>query len=382
MSLWTKAKDYGREWFKKNGGALARWVAVFLAASLYNKLNGPGPDGDVPVPIPPDIIWPEAPFGWVKPVAPPGPDVRRFESTEAGILTFAADDEDLPLWRLYAKGVGQPYPARQQGAIGSCVAMGSAGAVEVSLAVNVALVRGPPQKYDDVSREAIYGGGRVNIRRDGLPPEGMVGEWAAEWLNQSGAAGVSQGPNPVGPYDPGRARQWGNRGVPADVVALGRENPVQTALVRSAEDVKKALANGYACFVCSTVSFGRLNGPPLKRDADGFLYEDPRDQWPHCMFVAGYRGDKRAFLIVNSWGEKWVTGPKGFGDEPEGAFWCRWDTLDKMVRTESDSFAVSGVGGFRRRLIQPRDWLILHWPDDGPRVGNTRLAFGWINHRR
>jgi hypothetical protein len=389
-SAWDKAKAAALAWLAANWKKYLLWALAALAAVAYNRWK---PDGapDVPVPPPPPFEWPDHPFGWEPPTEE---EFQRtltwsplFKNTEAGSQTEWGDDQPIKAYLLYVKATGQSFGPYQQGPVGCCVSFGSAGAVQMSLGANIALGRGPPQKADEVSREVIYGGGRVNIRRPMLPPEGMMGSWAAEWLNQSGAVGVSQGSPPVGPYDPNRAKQWGSRGVPAAVAALGKDNPVKVALVTSAEDVKNALANGYFTFICSSVGFGNIDGPPLQRDSQGFLRQDPRYPWPHCMFVAGYRGDRKGFLIVNSWGAGWVVGPKGFGDEPEGSFWADYATVDRIVKGSSreppDSFSISLVGGFKKALIEPRDWLIRRVGDDTPPafLADTRPAFGWVGAR-
>ncbi len=120
-------------------------------------------------------------------------------------------------------------------------------------------------------------------------------------------------------------------------------------------------ATGYAIFVCSDVGFGDLGPGPITRDADGFL--KPRGVWPHCMCIAGYQGGTRkGFLIVNSWGDRWVAGPVGrFTDIPPGSFWADFATVDRMLK-QGDSFAVAGVDGFRRRRIDPTDWTVFHSP--------------------
>jgi hypothetical protein len=392
-SFWAQAKAWAKDAVAKNWKHYAMWAALALAAIAYNRLNGPGPEGDVPVPVPPPFEVPSDPFGWIPPTEE---EYQRtltwsplFKNTEAGSQTEWGDDQTIKAYLLYQKATGQPFGPYNQGPVGCCVSFGSGGAVEMSLAANVALHRGPPQRVDAIAREIIYGGGRINIRRMDAGPEGMMGSWAAEWLNGYGAVGVTQGNPPFGAYSVQRCKQYEGRGVPSNIVALGKENPVKVALVSSAEDVKNALANGYFTFICSSVGFGPLDRPCV-RDAQGFLREDPRNPWPHCMFVAGYRGDRRGFLIVNSWGAGWVQGPKGLGDEPEGSFWCDWATVDRIVRGSRneppDSFSISLVGGFKKMLIEPSDWLILHLDERGPPgpafLADSRPAFGWIGHTK
>lgn len=390
-TAWQRTKAAGLAFVLAHWKQFALWVAALTGAAVYNAANGPGPEGDVPLPPPPPFVWPDDPFGWSPPtdeaVRQVIRDGRTFDRTEAFRETFWTEDADLPAWRFYKKVTGLDF-AHDQGGIGSCVSFGFGGATDMSLAANIALRRGQPQAWDRTSREVIYGGGRINIKRFDVPSEGMMGKWAAEWLEKAGAVGIGQGTPPVGPYSVDRCREWGRRGVPESVVALGKANPVKTALVRTPEEVRSALANGYFVAIASSVGFGNLNGPPLQRDADGFLRRS--GSWPHCMFVAGYRKDKKGFLIVNSWVKGWIAGPKGFGDEPDGSFWCRWEDMAAIVAGSGsmeppDSYAISSVGGFRRRLVEPSDWLISNRDNDlrpGPAFGSTPLAFGWIGGGR
>jgi hypothetical protein len=394
-TFWQRTKDYAKEVAKANARRFATWAACLLAASVYNCANGPGKDGDIPLPPEPDFVWPDNPFGRIVPTeadyARTLKTVPLFSETEAGRDTKWKDGDAVLLYRLHKAATGKDFGPYQQGELGCCVSFGSGGAVEMELAAQIALQRAGPQQWDVISREVIYGGGRINIRRQGLPSEGMMGSWAAEWLNKYGAVGTKQAPAdgaPIGPYNVSRCAQWGSRGVPQEVVDLGKSNPAHVSLVQSAADVQNAIGNGYPVFICSQVGFGRLSGPPLQRDKDGFLRES--GSWPHCMFVAGYRGGSRkGFLIINSWGAGWITGPKGFGDEPEGSFWCDYVTMDKITKggpmDPPDSFAVSTVGGFKRRKLDLNDWIVAA-PDSAfpprQRLGTEGIAFGWIGGKR
>ena len=125
------------------------------------------------------------------------------------------------------------------------------------------------------------------------------------------------------------------------------------ALVKTTDEAKKALGQGYALFICSDVGFGSRG--PYTRDSDGFLRAS--GQWMHCMAVIGYRADKKGYLILNSWGDRWVGGPAGkYSDIPNGSFWCDEPTMARIL-SQGDSYAVSGVKGFPRRKIQIDDWI-------------------------
>jgi hypothetical protein len=55
-------------------------------------------------------------------------------------------------------------------------------------------------------------------------------------------------------------------------------------------------------------------------------------------------GSELSFLVQNSWGPDWISGPKRH-DQPEGSFWIHADTADDMLKSDG-SFAFSAVNGF------------------------------------
>jgi hypothetical protein len=350
-----------------NWRAFAIWLMTLLCVYVGNCIRQHNGEKPEPLPIPPTPIFPEQPFGW----RPPTDREReqtlaslktpRWCDTEAAEAGDGADD-DAPVWRFYAKVAGQPFPAHDQGEVGCCVAFGTAAATEFSLCARIHLHRGPPQQFIPNVREAVYAGSRINADpanpiRDG---DGSTGSRASLWL-QKGTGGLlplgTYGKLSLNGYDARRCRRWGDAGVPAELIATCRENPCQTTLVNSAADAHTALQQGYAIFVCSNVGFGDLGGEAITRDADGFLR--PRGEWAHCMCIAGYQGGRRpGFLIVNSWGSRWLAGPPGkFADIPDGAFWADFAVVDRMLK-QGDSYAVAGVDGFRRRKIDPSDWIV------------------------
>ncbi|MBM4023382.1 MAG: hypothetical protein FJ284_14310 [Planctomycetes bacterium] len=63
-------------------------------------------------------------------------------------------------------------------------------------------------------------------------------------------------------------------------------------------------------------------------------------------------------LCLNSWGPSWIRGPRWPDDQPEGSFWVRRATVDRMLGGDkSDSFAVGSVDGFPHRDIDHHQWL-------------------------
>jgi hypothetical protein len=338
-----------------NWRAIVAWAVMSLGIAGVNFLRGPADQIDIPPP--PTPIWPD---GWVPPDERDTKDVLalegvwKFDDTPAHDLA-GGEDDDAPLWRLYAALHGKSYPAVDQGQIGSCVGQGFAGAIAHSLAAQAILKRGPPQrKAALVVSEMIYAGSRVEVNGGRVPffGDGSTGAWAVKWLSTGGILerGI-HGQHDLSAYSVERCRVWGERGVPDELEPEAKKNLCQYALITNATDARKALQQGYAISVCSNQGFNNI------RDSDGFL--KAQGTWNHCMFVAGYRGGSRkGFLVVNSWGDKWVNGPKGKWDDiPAGSFWADWDVMDRMLK-QGDSFGISGVGGFKKQRIDPADWIV------------------------
>lgn len=346
-----------------NWRELVGWLSVMLLSTALNRWVLP-PGVQLPIPDPPVPHFTPPPDGWHPPTEDQRQDtfralrVPRFRLTEAG--QEVVGDADSPVWRLAAKGRAGVIPTRDQGQIGSCVSFGFSTAVEYTMGSQVALSK-QRQDLPDSCQEALYGGSRVEANGGRVPfsGDGSTGAWAAKWLETIG--GVlprgTYGTLDLTRYDVARCRQWGDRGVPNELEAECKKHPAHCALVSTTAELKTALAQGYAVAVCSNVGFeSNTNGEGKPtRDADGFLRAS--GQWGHCMAVIGYRADKNGFLIMNSWGPNWVAGPKGFGDEPDGAFWAREADVQRIL-SEQDSYAVANADGFKRRQIAPIDWLI------------------------
>jgi hypothetical protein len=274
----------------------------------------------------------------------------QFHNTPAGKAVLG-DDQDAFLWRAVRKAGGftnSQYPNVNQGPVGSCVGAGNKHAVDVLQAVQI--VGGANLTWKPVSLEVIYAGSRVEIGGGRIRGDGSVGSWAAKWLQEGGVAPMEKvGGHDLTQYSPSRARAWGRSGVPDDLEVETRKHTVKSAaVVRSAADVKRAILQGYPVPICSDQGF------TMERDRNGFC--SPRGSWAHCMAVIGYRSDKNAFFILNSWGDNAHTGPVWPEDAPKAGFWCDWNTMDRIAR-QGDSFALSDVEGFPGRKL-PDDWLI------------------------
>ncbi|WP_020476511.1 C1 family peptidase [Zavarzinella formosa] len=349
-----------RRFVPTNWQSIVATLAVIAATSLLNRLGfTPTP---LPVPDPPFPIY-QGTFGWVEPreddrlAALESPQVYRWEDTDAAQADPLGDkDGNAFLWKFSAAVRGAPVPTLNQGSVGSCVGHGWATGVNYLVVIQAALKTGPPiDATVTIAPEVIYGGSRVNVNGGRAPlfGDGSNGSWAAKFCTEYGTAARGKyGPYDITVYSESNCRSLGNNGIQNELLTECKKNVVgSAALVTSAADAKKALMQGYPIPVCSNTGFAGQSS----RDADGFLRA--AGVWPHCMCIIGYRQDKDAFYIMNSWGESWVSGPLGIGDPPAGGFWVKSTTVDAMLK-QGDSYAISTLKGFPRRKLQPDDWLV------------------------
>ncbi|MGC4004670.1 MAG: hypothetical protein QM811_16750 [Pirellulales bacterium] len=285
------------------------------------------------------------------------------ELLQAAPQLFAArDGQDVFLYRSLYKA----YKASKlvewivgaQG-IGDCVSWGWAHAIMIHMAVLWEL--GETSEWREAATESIYGGSRVEAlgRRSGGYGDGSYGGAAAKWVKNFGVIFRQDYPDlgvDLTKYSSKRAKDWGNygNGGKADggrLDAEAKKHPVlDVALVTTFDQAAAAIANGYPVPVCSSVGFTST------RDAQGFLRRGIKP-WAHCMCFVGVRyGDRPGLLCLNSWGPKWVSGPKYPDDQPDGSFWVDKDLVNVMLAGR-DSFAVSGLVGFPRNDLSHGDWV-------------------------
>lgn len=374
-------------------------VNLFMLAvgAVFAWLGKPAPPlppaPPIPTPVFPDD-WAQVEsedgsrvFGYATGWTPPRDEDKRaailagvvkFSATPAGQAEPAGDaDGNAFLWKAAVKTRGAHIPTRNQGSVGSCVSFGFAAAGEYALACQVAWNTGPPQDAKaDVCQEAVYGFCRVEVNGGFCPivGDGAMGSWAAQAVQKYGflKRGV-YGQYDLTGYNTTRCRAWGRAGVPDELEPEARKNLAGSAsLVTTAEECKKALMQGYPVAVCSNVGYAGQSS----RDADGFL--KARGSWGHCMCVIGYRKDRDAFYILNSWGEDWVGGPLGVGDPPPGGFWAASASVGRMLAQE-DSYAVSNVKGFPRRKLNIDDWVKLDQRRDNNKF-DRMFALRGVNH--
>lgn len=276
-----------------------------------------------------------------------------FGDTPAGQVGDVPDR--VYLWEIAKQALGEHVPTRDQGGVGSCVAVSSAGTVDYQQCVQMVAAKKagqPPPEFKSVSAEVIYGGSRQQIGQGRVRGDGSVGAWAAEWNRQYGAVAMGKYEGyDLSEYSESTCRTFGNRGCPKSLEAEAKKHPTKTiSQVKTVAEAKRAIASGYPVTVASDVGFGSRG--PYTRNQKGQLRAS--GQWAHQMFLIGYdRGS--GFCVMNSWGKDWVKGPAGPGDPPPGSFWIEEATAQRMF-SQDDSWAYGDQVGFPARRVD--DWFL------------------------
>lgn len=334
-----------------------KWIAWigFVIASLATTYLGCKPLPKI-LPLPDSPLVFERSFGWIEDkdlIAKAFADGRfpDFATTPAGRAAMAAD-KPVALWKAVEKAWAayrgpakddRPYPAENQQDVGCCVGCGTKHVADASYAVEV--FEGMElEEWHPLSIEAIYAAGRVDIGGGNIRGDGSLGGYSAAASTRIGFAPMMKiGNDDLSKFNRYRAREWGRTGMPAAVKEVANAHRMGSAArIKSWEECKKALIQGYGIFLCSSVGFEG------KKDADGFI--KPSGRWDHCMALLGFRLDREGGLILNSWGPEMHRGPAGWNDPPAGSFWADAKTIDRMCAS-GDCYALSSLQGFPARKL-------------------------------
>lgn len=343
-------------------------LAASVASIVIAVLNG----GKTPI-IPPPAIQQSDPvvqsakadavanaeyipsFGWVNDQKAVQRSFARmapviFGDTPAGKAVMEGPDvPDVYLWqsvRKAANKVAPWYPNIDQRDVGCCVGCGWKHAADVCQAVQI--VNRKSGEFRPLSAEVIYGGSRVEVGGGQIQGDGSVGAWAREWVKSRGVAEMRKyNAADLSVFSPARAKRFGATGVPEEIETEASSHPVKaTAMVKTWQDVNRAIRQGYPVAVCSNQGF------TMTRDQAGFAR--PQGQWGHCMAIIGVRaGTRPGGFILNSWGDKAHTGPVFPADAPVAGFWADSAVIERMVGM-GDSFALADLEGFDARTL---DWF-------------------------
>ena len=223
---------------------------------------------------------------------------------------------------------------------GDCVSHATRNAVDCTRVHEI--VGGEPEGWHGRgATEAIYGS-------RGHSGQGMSCSGAARFVHQSGGILLRKDYGFVDftKYNSRTGSNWGRSGVPSDVKDEGKKHQVKTiSLVKSIEEARDAIANGYALSVCSGYGFS------ARRDKDGIASRS--GGWNHAMAWVAVDDsretyDETLFLVQNSWGV-WNGGPKKHG-QPDGSFWIRERDARGML-SGNGAWAFSDVNGFPARKV-------------------------------
>ena len=339
-------------------------AGIYIASVVLYFATG----GKTPILPPPNIDGaaeppPQYAMGWVDDRPARAASLARlpavdFATTPAGRAALAADKQESFLWRAVRKAAGRKeaddwYCNINQRDVGCCVGAGWKHGADVCAAVQV--INGKAEEFHPLSAETIYGLSRVDIGGGQIRGDGSLGSWAREAVAKFGVARMRKFDSvDLTEFSPARAREYGTRGVPADVKTEAKAHPIKaTALVSSWADVQRSIMQGYPVAVCSNVGFADPDGQsPGTRDKDGFCAA--RATWPHCMCLIGVRdGNRPGAFCLNSWGDTAHRGPVWPADAPKAGFWIDANTVDRMVR-QGDSYALAELEGFPARQL---DWF-------------------------
>ena len=237
------------------------------------------------------------------------------------------------------------FGAHERQTTGDCVSHATRNAVDVTRSHEI-IGGGQAESFEARgATEAIYGS-------RGHGGQGMSCSVAARFVHQNGGILLRKdyGFVDFSKYNSSTGTRWGRSGVPKEVKAEGKKHQVKTiSLVKSVDEARDAIANGYALSVCSNYGFSS------KRSEHGIARRS--GSWNHSMCWCAIddsreKYDETLFLIQNSWG-KFNSGPK-MHEQPDGSFWVRERDAAGMLNQNGD-WAFSDVDGFQPRKV---DWNI------------------------
>ena len=239
---------------------------------------------------------------------------------------------------------------------GDCVSFGTRNAHDIPRAVEIDIANEPECWVALCATEPEY-------KHRGHSGEGASCSRIAKWVTTDGGMLLRKDYSDSFGIDLSEynsdTRRWssnGRRGNDAPTIEEAKKHPVRyITRVQGPDEAADALANGYAMSVCSSYGFTK------RRDDEGIAR--PSGSWAHCMCVCAvdsaastirkHRG--RLFLILNSWGYHWISGPKRH-NQPGGSFWVTERTMKGMIGANG-TFAFGDTLGFPRKDL-PNHLLI------------------------
>lgn len=236
----------------------------------------------------------------------------------------------------------KPYDEAQT--TGDCVSHAVRTGIDLARA-NDPDIKSTEDWIDRSATEPIYGA-------RGHGGQGAVCAELVRWVHKTGGLMLRKKYPELGidlsTYNSSIGAGWGRPGVPDPVVKEASKHQVGTiSLIQSWQQARDCLANGFGIVGCSDVGFRH------SRNSEGVA--SPSGVWNHAMgwtAVDDTRPGDCRFLVQNSWGWNWCSGPK-VHDQPEGSFWITQATAQRII-SQGGTWGVSNVNGFPRRKL--KDW--------------------------
>lgn len=299
-------------------------------------------------------------FGWTAPSTPESILTQENAYTQQlkGLVRYN-DDSDAFIYRYLFRILKEYNQLTQeelesgrlnsldQKNFGFCVGFSGALCVDTLKACDI-YVRNQQEVWKIRSNPiAIYSLGRHDNRGS---YDGSSGAWQTAAYNKYGTLfRLKYDSYDLINLDDGNiGRQWASKGIPKDLLKFAEEHKIiSCALVRTIDEAKAAISNGYPITICAAASYGNT------RDRDGFIKLSGR-AWNHSMTVNAYRSvssGREGFLITNSWGNNWCGGPIYPNDQPHGSFWVTPEDLLFHLQ-QNDSYAIAGFEGFKKRSLK------------------------------
>lgn len=222
---------------------------------------------------------------------------------------------------------------------GDCVSHSTRNAIDITRAVEISVKNEREQFLHRGATEAIY-------QSRGHKQQGMSCSVAARYVYEKGGVLLRQ------KYDGCDLSIYNSQlgtkhKIPFDVYYKEAvKHQIKTiSNIRSVEEARDALANGYGISVCSGYGFSS------RRDSNGIAKRSKG--WSHAMaWIAcddtRERYNETLFLVQNSWG-RWNSGPK-IHDQPDGSFWIREKDARGML-SGGGAWVFSDFDGFPARDI-------------------------------
>ncbi len=215
-----------------------------------------------------------------------------------------------------------------------CVSHGKRNAGDITRACDIDL-RGQPEEW--ISRgatEVIYGA-------RGHCGAGMGGARGSNILTQRGfAIRKVYGKYNLSTYNYRLGNSWCPDNIPQEILDEIKPYVFGVAsLVRTVEELRDALANGYGADECSNFL------PSPNRDSKGFVKQG--GSGGHCKAIGGCddRDGNMDFLVINSWGRYQNGGHPDFGQIPASAYMLHADQMQRILNA-GETYVFSSFDGY------------------------------------